>query len=73
MKTTVVVLHIKNKNARWAHVGDSRLYFFKNKKLIERTLDHSVPQNLVVCKEIKEKDIRYHADRNRLLRVLGTV
>ena len=73
MKTTIVVLHIKGNMARWAHVGDSRLYYFKKNKLIERTLDHSVPQNLVESREIKEKDIRHHADRNRLLRVLGTV
>ncbi len=73
MKTTIVVLHIYDNKARWAHVGDSRLYFFKKSKLISRTLDHSVPQNLVICKEIKEKEIRHHPDRNRLLRVMGTI
>lgn len=73
MKTTIVVLHIHGNKARWAHVGDSRLYYFKKNKLMERTIDHSVPQNLVISKEIKEKDIRHHPDRNRLLRVMGTV
>lgn len=72
MKTTLVVLHIDGTTARWAHVGDSRLYCFKKNKLITRTFDHSVPQNLVLSGEIKEKEIRHHPDRNRLLRVMGT-
>ena len=71
MKTTAVVLQIREKDIQWAHVGDSRLYIFNKNKLTERTLDHSVPQMLVAAGEIKEKDIRNHPDRNRLLRVMG--
>jgi serine/threonine protein phosphatase PrpC len=44
--------------------------FVKNKLLL-RTLDHSVPQMLVISKEIKARDIARHPDRNRLLRVMG--
>lgn len=71
MKTTAVVLHIREKEMQWAHVGDSRLYMFYKNKLKTRTLDHSVPQMLVSAGEIKEKEIRNHPDRNRLLRVMG--
>ena len=71
MKTTVVLLEINGDSARWAHVGDSRLYMFRHNKIINRTLDHSVPQMLVAAGQIKEKDIRFHEDRNRLLRVMG--
>ena len=71
MKTTVVVLTIQDGIARCGYVGDSRLYHFRKNKLAYRTLDHSVPQMLVAAKEIKEKDIRNHSDRNRLLRVIG--
>lgn len=71
MKTTLVLLHVGEEEIRWGHIGDSRLYYFKNKKLAERTLDHSVPQMLVAAGQIKEKQIRNHPDRNRLLRVLG--
>ena len=71
MKTTLVLLHVGEKGIWWGHIGDSRLYYFKNKKLAERTLDHSVPQMLVAAGQIKEKQIRNHPDRNRLLRVLG--
>lgn len=71
MKTTMVVLNIENETVQWGHIGDSRLYYFQDGKLKERTLDHSVPQMLVTVGEIKEKEIRHHPDRNRLLRVLG--
>lgn len=71
MKTTMVLLVLHDEKAEWAHIGDSRLYFFKNGKLKSRTLDHSVPQMLVLSREIKEAEIRHHPDRNRLLRVLG--
>lgn len=72
MKTTMIVLLIDDQHIMWGHIGDSRLYFFKNRKLKQRTLDHSVPQMLVAAGEIKEEQIRGHADRNRLLRVMGT-
>ncbi len=71
MKTTLVVLHVEENQIRWGHIGDSRLYQFQNNKLIKRTLDHSVPQMLVAAGQLKEKHIRNHPDRNRLLRVLG--
>lgn len=72
MKTTLVVLLADEHSVQWGHIGDSRLYYFKNKKFVKRTLDHSVPQMLVAAGEMKEKEIRHHADRNRLLRVMGT-
>ncbi len=70
-KTTITLLLIKDNVATYAHVGDSRVYVFQRNKLVERTLDHSVPQMLVMQGEIKEREIRFHEDRNRLIRVLG--
>ncbi len=71
MKTTAVILTITDKEIRWGHIGDSRAYMFKKGKYKKRTLDHSVPQMLVMARDIKEKDIRNHPDRNKLLRVMG--
>lgn len=71
MKTTLVALQIEGNSAYWVHVGDSRLYYFKKRRIQERTMDHSVPQMLVNSGEIKEKEILNHPDRNRLLRVMG--
>lgn len=72
MKTTVVALAVKNDKAYFAHVGDSRGYAFSKKKNYFRTLDHSVPQMLVLAGELREKKIRNHAERSSLLRVLGS-
>lgn len=71
MKTTCVVLHIGENSIQWGHIGDSRLYYFYKNKLILRTRDHSVPQMLVDAGRLKEKHIRNHPDRNRLLKVMG--
>lgn len=71
MKTTLVALDVSGEQIRWGHIGDSRLYYFQDRRIQARTLDHSVPQMLVSIGEIKEKQIRRHPDRNRLLRVLG--
>lgn len=73
MKTTATAVLIDSENGKVyrGHVGDSRIYTFAKNKVKERTVDHSVPQMLVLAKEIKEKDIRNHPDRNRLLKVMG--
>jgi serine/threonine protein phosphatase PrpC len=71
MKTTCVVLTISDGIARIGHVGDTRAYVFQRNKVKHQTLDHSVPQMLAVSGKIKERNIRNHPDRNRLLRVMG--
>ena len=71
MKTTCVALVTDDKNAYIGHVGDSRLYVFYKNKVKYRTLDHSIPQMLVLSKEIKESEIRNHPERNYVLRVMG--
>lgn len=71
MKTTVTALAVDGKQVLWGYIGDTRLYGFGHLWGKVRTLDHSVPQMLVFAKEIKEKEIRHHPDRNKLLRVLG--
>lgn len=71
MRTTIVALLASPEAAVWAHSGDSRLYRFSG-KTCERTKDHSVPQRLADAGEIGEDEIRFHEDRNRLLRSLGS-
>ena len=71
MKTTAAALALRDGQALWGHIGDSRVYAFARRRVKERTLDHSVPQMLALAGDIREKEIRGHPDRNRLLRVLG--
>ena len=71
MQTTAVVLLTHNNQALWGHVGDTRLYYFHEGYIQKQTSDHSVPQLLAKAGEIKASEIRFHEDRNRLLRSIG--
>lgn len=72
MKTTLVAVYGSNDHVRFCHCGDSRAYLFRKGKKYERTLDHSIPQLLVLAGDIKEKMIRNHPDRSSLLKCLGS-
>ncbi len=72
MRTTIILLVIQDDQARWAHLGDSRLYVFHKNRVLFQTKDHSVPQVMVSAGDIRPEDIRGHEDRNRLLRSLGS-
>lgn len=71
MSTTLTMLELSKDGARWGHIGDSRIYMFRKGKILFQTEDHSVPQMLVAMGEIKASEIRYHRDRNRLLKTIG--
>ena len=71
MMTTLTVLELRKAQVGWGHIGDSRIYYFQNGKMVSHTLDQSVPQMLVNMKEIQESEIRHHPDRNRLLCSIG--
>lgn len=71
MRTTIVVFLTDYRSAIWGHVGDSRLYYFRDGQLEFQTKDHSVPQMLVDMGQISLQEIRNHEDRNRLIRALG--
>ena len=72
MKTTMVFLTIEDGRAKWMHVGDSRLYHFHCGRIVTQTKDHSVSQMAVLMGEITPRQIRFHEDRNRVLRALGS-
>ena len=53
MKTTACALAVDRGHAMWSHIGDSRVYAFSHNKVKKKTLDHSVPQMLVLTREIR--------------------
>jgi PPM family protein phosphatase len=71
MDSTVVVLLASGGRALWAHAGDSRLYWFRAGRLETQTRDHSLPQALVGAGKISPREIRFHEDRNKVLRTLA--
>ena len=72
MKTTIAALWFGEGKAFAAHVGDSRIYHFRDQKIIYQSVDHSVSQMAVLMGEITADQIRFHCDRNRLTRALGS-
>ncbi len=71
MKSTAVVLAVEGNKAVWAHVGDSRLYHFIDGELVFQTKDHSASQVAVMLGDITPDEIRFNANRNKILRSLG--
>ena len=71
MRSTVVALVLDEMGAAHAHAGDSRLYHFVDGRLVYQTVDHSASQLAVLMEEITVDQIRFHEDRNRILRCLG--
>lgn len=73
MHSTVVslVIDFERRRAHWAHVGDSRLYWFRGGRLIERTRDHSLVQALVEAGLLGEEQLRVHPKRSELRSALG--
>jgi serine/threonine protein phosphatase PrpC len=73
MHTTAVCLVIDFHDGRadWVHSGDSRLYWFRGGRLIERTRDHSLVESLVGAGLIRDDESRAHPERSVLLTALG--
>lgn len=71
MKSTCVALFINGNDVSFGHIGDSRLYHFADGRLVFQTVDHSVSQMAVFAGEITPAQIRFHEDRNKVLRALG--
>lgn len=72
MKTTLVTLLLNEQKAVWAHIGDSRLYYFHNKTLEYVTEDHSVAYKKYKAGEITRQQISIDEDQSCLLRSLGS-
>ena len=73
MHSTVVclVLDFINHTAHWAHAGDSRMYWFRDGRLRDRTRDHSLVQSLVDTGVLAPEEARTHPKRSELRSALG--
>ena len=72
MKTTACAVMMYDETVCCAHIGDSRIYMFKQQSIIYQSVDHSVVMQLLKNGQLREEELRMHPDRNKVLRALGT-
>jgi serine/threonine protein phosphatase PrpC len=75
MRSTVVLaaIDLHEHLIALAHSGDSRAYLFRGGALMERTIDHSLVQQMVAGGMLDEEGARVHPKRNLLLSALGSL
>ena len=73
MGTTVVAVVTCGHTAYISHVGDSRLYLYRDGNLSQVTRDHSVVQELIESGQITEEEARSHPRKNYITRAIGVV
>lgn len=69
--TTMVMVSVQGNSATIAHVGDSRIYRLRGKKLEQVTEDHSEVQRLVALGIITPEEARTHPRRNVISQYMG--
>ena len=72
MGTTLTMVAIENKTAYLGHVGDSRAYMVRGRKIYQLTKDHSWVEEQLEKGLISEQEAAQHEWRNLITRVLGT-
>lgn len=71
LKAAVVVAVTDYRKLRYCHVGNSRLYLIRNARILDRTLDQSLTQNLIEQEQIVLDEAARHEERNNLYSFLG--
>ncbi|WP_085318203.1 PP2C family protein-serine/threonine phosphatase [Derxia lacustris] len=70
--STFAAMVIQPDLVSWAHVGDSRLYYFKGSKLEFRTTDHSYVEHLIRIGKLDREGAAHHRMGHVLTSALGT-
>ena len=71
MGSTCVLLLVRGGKVYIGHVGDSRIYLIRSKKIVQLTKDHSYVQMLVDCGEITKEQAEHHPRKNEITNALG--
>ena len=71
MGTTIVSVHFIHGTAYVGHVGDSRVYFFRQGVLKQLTEDHSLLNDYLKAKKLTPEEIENFPHKNVIVRALG--
>lgn len=69
--TLTLVLLNEDATMELAHVGDSRAYLLRDRKLRQLTVDHTLVNELIELGQINAQDAEHHPHRHMITRVLG--
>jgi protein phosphatase len=72
MGTTMTVALVENGRVAIGHVGDSRAYLIRDRKLEQLTEDHSLVAELVRSGKLSPEEADHHPQRSVITRALGT-
>jgi protein phosphatase len=73
MGTTLTLgLFLPDGSVLVAHIGDSRMYLFRDGELRQLTRDHTLVADLVAMGQITAEQAETHPRRNLVTRVIGT-
>jgi len=70
MGTTLTALHLGSETVELLHVGDSRCYQWRDKKLVQISYDHTVMQQLLDQGRLTSEEVRDHPQRSLLTQAL---
>ena len=71
MQTTLSAIALLNDQAIIGHVGDTRIYRVRNKKIEQITRDHSEVSELLRMNVITPEEARHHARRHIITKTVG--
>ena len=71
MGTTVTAAFVMNGIVRWAHVGDSRLYLFRDDELRQITEDDTMAGFLLSEGELTKEEARVHPGSKLIFQCIG--
>lgn len=71
LKASVVMVVTDYKKLRYCYVGNSRFYLIRNARILERSVDQSLTQNLLAEEKIPLDQAAAHEARNNLYSFLG--
>lgn len=71
LKASVVIAVTDYRKLRYCHAGNSRFYLIRNGRLLERTIDQSLTQNLMSEGKVPLDQAAAHEERNNLYSYLG--
>lgn len=72
MGTTLCFLYFHPKGLVYGHVGDSRIYRLRQKKLVQLTKDHSLLRELLDQGQLNEKQAGGFVYKNIITKAIGT-